>query len=147
MELKRVPIAFVFEHKDFDQVVIDYCSESGLPDLGSAMPALDWYQNLEKVGALSCCVAVDGDNLVGVVVVVTTLYPHFGKLVGSVESLWLAKDYRKGSAGLKLIREAKAMAKEKGAIGVYFGARFGSRLAKVYERLFTLVNQLFWAKL
>lgn len=147
MELKRVPISFVFEHKDFDQVVDDYCSESGIPDLGKAVPALDWYQNLENAGALSCCVAIDGNRLVGVVVVVTTLYPHFGKLVGSVESMWLAKGYRKGSAGLKLIREAKVMAKEKGAVGACFGARAGSRLAKLYERIFTPTNQLFWTNL
>lgn len=147
MKIEPIPIKKLFEHPQFDEVVADYCNESGNPDLGSAMPTLEWYQRMEDAGLFQCCAAFDADRLVGIVTVVVTLYPHFGKLVGSVESIWLHKDYRKGVAGLRLINEAKRVAKDMGAVGVYFGARDGSRLARLYERIFTPMNRLYWTKL
>lgn len=147
MEIKSFTVSEVIQHPDFNAVVEDYTAESGNPDLGPGMPALDLYKQLESAGLFRVECAVDGDRLVGMVTVLVTVYPHFGKKVASIESLWLSKDYRKGPAGLKLIRRAQVMAKEMGAVGAYFGAREGSRLAQLYERIFTPMNRLFWVKL
>lgn len=147
MEIKSFTVSEVIQHPDFNAVVEDYTAESGNPDLGPGMPAFDLYKQLESAGLFRVECAVDGDRLVGMVTVLVTVYPHFGKKVASVESLWLSKGYRKGPAGLKLIRRAQVMAKEMGAVGAYFGAREGSRLARLYERIFTPMNRLFWVKL
>ena len=147
MEVKDVSARVIYSSPEFDQIVRDYCEESGNPDLGEAVPALDFYERMEQADAVRCAAAYEGERIVGIVVVVTTLYPHFGKRIASVESLWLDRKHRAGGAGLKLIRKAQALAREMGAVGIYYGARSGSRLAQLYGRLFTPMNSLFWKKL
>ena len=147
MKIEQIPVSQIFAHKDFSKVVEAYCSESGNPDLGSAMPSLEWYERMEGAGLFRICGAFDDDRLVGVVSVTAVFYPHFGKVVASCESIWLDKDYRKGTTGLRLINKAKAMAKEMGAVGIYFGAREDSRLSQMYERMFVPMNRLYWKKL
>ena len=147
MELKFFSVDEIAEHPDFPKVVEAYTSESGNPDLGKGAPAIEHYKMLESAGMLHVEGAVDGDRLVGLIVLVVSLYPHFGVKVGSVDAIYLDKDYRQGAAGLKLIRRIEHVAKEMGAVGVYFGARRDSRLAKLYDRLFTPMNALWWVKL
>lgn len=147
MELRDVHARDVFASKEFGHIVEAYAAESGNPDLGEATPVLEFYERMEQAESLRFVAAFDGDKIIGVVVVVATLYPHFGKKVASCESLWLDKAYRDGYAGLKLIRKAQEVAREMGAVGIYFGARTGSRLARLYERIFTPMNTLFWKKL
>lgn len=147
MELKDVSAKTIYESPEFAQIVEDYAAESGNPDLGEAVPEIEFYDRMERADMLRCVAAYDGDRIVGIVVVVVTKYPHFGKPVASVESMWLARSHRAGGAGLRLIRRAQVVAKEMGAVGIYFGARAGSRLAELYGRLFTPMNTLFWKKL
>ena len=147
MEVKDVPASAIWTSQEFEQIVRDYCEESGNPEIGEADPSIEYYQRMEKYGVLRCAAAYEGERIVGIVVVVTTLYPHFGKRVASVESLWLDRKHRAGGAGLKLIRKAQAMAREMGAVGIHYGARSGSRLAQLYGRLFTPMNSLYWKKL
>lgn len=147
MEVKDVPVRAIYSSPEFEQIVREYSEESGNPDLGCGCPALDFYERMEGSGALRCAAAYEGDRIIGFVIVVTTLYPHFGKLVGTVESIWLSREHRAGGAGIRLIRKAQDMAREMGAVGIYFGARSGSRLAQLYGRLFTPMNTLFWKKL
>lgn len=147
MEMRPMTVAEFFERPEANDIIAEYTAESGNPDLGSAMPSQQQYEQMESSGILSVLGAFEGDSLVGFVSVVVTMYPHFGKLVGSVESIWLRKNKRAGGAGLRLLKAAFANAKERGAVGCYLGARFGSRQHKLYERLFQPMNVLFWKKL
>lgn len=147
MELKEVSVGTIFESPEFGQIVEDYRNESGNPDLGEAVPSREFYERMASAGALRCVVAYDGSRIVGIVLVVATIYPHFGKTVASVESLWLDRSHRAGGSGLKLIRKAQEVARDMGAAGIYYGARVGSRQAELYGRLFTPMNTLFWKKL
>lgn len=147
MEIRTSSVADIRASAGFDDMVREYTKESGNPDLGEAAPSVEFYERMEAAGSLKCVGAFDGARLVGLIVVVASLYPHFGKTVATVESLWLHKDYRDGPAGLRLIRQAQEVAKSLGAVGMYFGARHGSRLEQLYSRLFTPMNVLFWKRL
>lgn len=147
MEMRPMTVAEFFNRPEANDIIAEYTAESGNPDLGSAMPSQQQYEQMESSGILSVLGAFEGDSLVGFVSVVVTMYPHFGKLVGSVESIWLRNDKRAGSAGLRLLKTAFANAKERGAVGCYLGARHGSRQHRLYERLFQPMNVLFWKKL
>ena len=147
MEIKEISAREVYSSPEFDQIVRDYAQEGGNPDLGNAVPSLEFYDRMEKSGSLRCAAAFDGDRIVGIVFVLATVYPHFGKIVASVESIWLAKSHRAGGVGLRLIRKAQDLARDMGACGVYFGARVDSRLGQLYSRLFTPMNTIFWKKI
>lgn len=147
MEMRPMTVAEFFNRPEANDIIAEYTTESGNPDLGNAMPSQKQYEQMERSEILNVIGAFDEDSLVGFVTVVVTMYPHFGKLVGSVESIWLRKDKRAGGAGLRLLKAAFANAKERGAVGCYLGARFGSRQHKLYERLFQPMNVLFWKKL
>src|SRR5690606_9497097 len=91
---------------------------------------------------------VDG-VLVGFIVLLTSMNPHYSVVLGAVESFFVAAAHRKSGAGVKLLREARRAAKDRGAVGLLVSAPFGAELSvllKSSERL-DLPNYVFCAVL
>ena len=57
--------------------------------------------------------------------------PHFGRKVGVSESYFVAAEYRKTGAGLRLLHAAEEAAREAGAVGVLVSAPTGGILERV----------------
>ena len=86
--------------------------------------------------------------LVGFVTVLVSVFPHVGVLMASTESLFVAKEYRKTGAGLKLIRSAESCAKEGGAPCLFISSPFGGNLAEVLPQVgYTETNRVFFRNL
>ena len=122
-----------------------YASESGNAALGEANPKQKLYDALEALGLLRCVALMDGDGIVGLLVLVLQDHPHYSKPIAHVDAIFLDKDRRRGAAGLRLVRLAIEIAREEGAVGCYFSAPDGSRLERLYERLFKPTDRIFWA--
>lgn len=122
-----------------------YASESGNPDLGEATPKLKLYDALEALGLLRGAALLDGGTIVGLLVLVLQDHPHHSKPIAHVDAIFLDKEHRRGAAGLRLVRSALEIAREGGAVGCYFSAPDGSRLERLYERLFKPTDRIFWA--
>lgn len=146
MEIRKITTDELFSRGEFRRLCLEYADESGNPELGRANPRFEHYKALEAQGILSFIAAFEDDDMVGFAEVSVLKHPHFDRLIGSVGTLWLEKKARKGTAGLRLIRELMRVAKDKGAVGVYCSAPFGSRLERLYERLFRRTDSIFWAK-
>lgn len=131
---------------EWDVLCAAYADESGNRDLGAARPKLDLYAAFERQGLLRCIVALDdGGALVGLLVMLLQDHPHYSQPVAHVDSIFLDKAHRRGAAGLRLVRRALDVAREEGARGCYFSAPEGSRLARLYGRLFKPTDRIFWA--
>jgi GNAT superfamily N-acetyltransferase len=89
---------------------------------------------LEQVGTAHTIGAFREDDLVGFIIVLVAVLPHFGRRVASTESFFVAQSERKSGAGLQLLREAERLARELGAVGFFVSAPIGSRLASVMPR-------------
>ena len=145
MEIREVSCDVIFNDSAFAKAAEEYASESGNPFIGSvANPNREGYRFIEDAGMWRCCAAYEADKLVGFVAVMALQHFHYGVLVASIETLWLSPEHRKGPAGLRLIREAKLIAKDMGAVALYASAPSASRLAVLLDRIATKTDEVFF---
>lgn len=145
MEIREVNSAILFDDPAFAKAAEEYARESGNPFIGaSPNPNREAYEVLEDTGLWRCSAAYEGDLLVGFVAVIASEHFHYGVLVASCETLWLSQEHRKGPAGLRLLREAKRLAKEMGAVALYASAPTTSRLAMLLDRIATKTDEVFF---
>jgi GNAT superfamily N-acetyltransferase len=69
--------------------------------------------------------------MVGFLVLLVSVVPHFGVTIATTESFFVARAARKSGAGLMLRNEAERIARGIGAVGLFISAPVGSRLAEV----------------
>ena len=107
----------------------------------------DWesYANLESEGKLKIFTARDGDNLVGYFVTVLGRNIHYKDHVfASNDVIYLHKDYRKGFAGIRLIKFAKKCLSEDGISVLTINTKVHQPFDKVLERLgFNLIERVY----
>jgi GNAT superfamily N-acetyltransferase len=130
----------------FDDLVEEYRIESSIEGMGHANWNKEIYAQLDKVGIMHLFAAHgSAGNLVGFMVVLLTVVPHYGALTATTESLFVGSRYRDGGAGLLLIKEAERFAKDRGAIGLLLSAPHGGTLSKVAPRLgYRQTNDVFF---
>lgn len=147
ISIRRITCREAWENPSWSKIVKEYGEDVKYPDL-EPDPDYESYLWLEIKGTLHSVGAFDGDRLVGFVNYVTTKIPHFkGKTLASSESLWVDLDYRKTGVGRELIEAAERFAKEDGCYGIYWGVKKGTRAEKLFEKIATPMNVLFWKKL
>lgn len=142
----RGTLSDITEAPNFGELVDAYAAESAVHAFAGGAPAIAMYQGLEAAGMLHSIVARRDGVLVGFAGVLITMLPHFGKLSATTESLFVLQQHRRGGAGLALIREARALAREHGAAGLFVSAPAGGVLARVLPGLgFTKTNEVFFS--
>ena len=146
ISVKPFPIADFEAAPNMAELLAEYAQESALDELGAANPQFATYRQMEAMGAARMLAAFQGDTLVGFLVVIISVVPHFGKPVASTESFFVAQAARKTGAGLKLLHEAEQIARESGAVGFFVSAPTGSKLADVLDNLkpYRETNRLFF---
>lgn len=148
LTFRLVSVGEIFSLNGFDELTAEYMEESGNPFLPKN-PDFDYYRTLEEKARLFVIGIFDGDRLVGFGSFVLTELPHHSIITAAADTIFLSKAYRRGSAGLRLLRNLSELAKSKGASGIYWGCRSGSRLEKVFEKLerFKRMNTVFYEAL
>jgi len=107
----------------------------------------DWevYSELEQQGKLKIFTARTGLKLVGYFVVVVDVNLHYkDHTFASNDIIYLHKDYRKGFAGVKLIKFAEACLTEDGVSILTINTKVHQPFDKVLERLgFNLIERVY----
>lgn len=100
-------------------------------------PAWDKYYTLERTGHLLALAARDDEGwLVGYAVFTVGNPLHYTlNTTATNDVLFLRQEHRKGSLGLRLIREAEAALKTYGVQKVLWRAKLGTPLHKLLEHL------------
>lgn len=109
----------------------EYARESAIDSLPHPSAQLPLYRQLEATGALWCLGAYHGADLIGFLLLLAPVLPHYGVRVATAESFFVASHARKSGAGLKLLRAAEDHAKSLGAAGLLVSAPLGGRLTNV----------------
>ena len=130
------PCAFgdVEKEPNIENLVAEYAAESATPGLGPANPQWRMYEAMEAAGVAKLLCAYKGTDLVGFLVLLVSVVPHFGVPIASTESFFVARAARGTGAGLMLRRAAERMAREMGAVGFFISAPSGGRLAEVMAK-------------
>ena len=143
--IRETSFAELFTDPAFDLMAAAYASESGTAEYGEHCVDKDGYYALEADGDASLLVAESCDCIVGFAVICRGVHLHYSKGVAVLETLFLDPAFRRGGLGIKLIRAAQKLAKDKGFEFMTASAPVGSRRNKLYARmgLATDVDYLF----
>lgn len=129
--VKKCTFAEVEGNANFPALMREYaaeCAIGGLPPAGEKFAA---YPLIEATGIFHIFGAFFDDMLVGVIAVLLPVLPHYGVTIAISESFFVAQEFRKSGAGLKLLRAAEQKAQEAKSPGLLVSAPTGGRLASV----------------
>jgi hypothetical protein len=133
---------------DYHEIIREYASESSITGMPAFNPDEKLYAQLETLGILHAFTARLGPFLVGFIGLLVTPNPHYGCLIGTIESYFVQAQHRKTGAGLELLVTARKKAVELGAKGFMISAPHGSSLGRVLERRsFTHTNDVYFQSL
>lgn len=108
-------------------------------------PAEAQYLAIEASGCLMVLGAYRGTRLIGYSVNLVTPNLHYSDLTQCQNDvLFLTKDERKGSAGLRLIRKTHELAIDRGARIMLWHAKPGTNLDKLMPRMGASVQDVIW---
>jgi GNAT superfamily N-acetyltransferase len=120
-------------------------------DLQILDPQYEKYREAEQKNALIICTARDaGDRaLIGYHVTFVIPMLHYKTVIGALDDIhYIRPDYRQGWTGVKLIKFAERMARERGAHLSIARAKAKSQHAALYARLgYDLSDEVFLKRL
>ncbi len=143
--IKLCTVAEIESAPNLADLLTEYAQESAIDGLGYAAPQFDTYHAMESAGFAHFIAAYRGDYLIGFLIMIASVLPHFGVLAASTESFFVASAERKTGAGLGLLRFAMAHAKHLGARGFFVSAPCQGRLETLLPAIgFRETNRIFF---
>lgn len=133
-EIRRCAFADIEHAPNLATLMEEYGAESAMPALGPQRPQFPAYRLMEEIGTAHSFGAFQGADLVGFMIILVAVLPHFGLRVASTESFFVTRSARKGGTGMRLLRQAEELAQELGAVGFFVSAPVGSRLESVMPK-------------
>ena len=146
LSIRRATVAELFDSPAFPLLADAYRVEAGRnASLYGTPPDRGVYEQRQASGMFHVVGAFDGNDVVGFAGLFVTPVAHFtGKLIGTVETLYLSPTYRPGGGGAQLLRCVEDVAREHGATSLYLNAPIGGRLPRILERsTYTEVGRVF----
>jgi GNAT superfamily N-acetyltransferase len=135
----------LFSEPMFGSLVAEYAQESSITGLPPVNPQRELYQMLDRSGCVTAFAAHVGDDLVGFIVALTSINPHYGVKITAIESYFVGAKHRSTGAGMRLLREVEKAAKTNGATAVLVSAPSGGRLAEIMPRVgYHETNRIFF---
>lgn len=148
VEIRKASVAEIFDDKDLPALRKEYAEESAVAGLPEPQGNRPQYEAMESVGALQFFGAYIEGALVGFVAVLAPVMPHYGRMMATTESIFVASAHRKSGAGLALLHKAEEYAREIGSPCIFSSSPVGGRLAKVLPRQgYTETNRVFFKRL
>lgn len=148
--IKKCTIADLEAASNIQNILAEYAAESS-PDiegLPRPMAKVDTYKHLETVNAIHIMGAFFDEILIGYIILIAPVMPHYSIRMAVSESFFVLKEYRKTGAGLKLLRAAEDWATGEGACGILVSSPTGGDLADVLPRVgYTETNRVFFRSL
>lgn len=105
------------------------------------------YRQLEEAGMIAAVFMYDGTRIVGYSVNFLFINLHYSDLlVGQNDLLYVAPEYRKGRAGIRLIQETERYCSERGARMMLWHAKEDSQMARLVPALGYGVQDIIFSK-
>jgi GNAT superfamily N-acetyltransferase len=135
MHIEPITTVEFFDHPDAPALLAGYGRECAIDGLPPYCPHREMYAALEHGGAVRTFAAFEADRMLGVLVLLVTLNPHYSVPLAVVESWFVAPEHRSSGAGLALYRAAKDAARDASARAILVSAPKDGQLAGVMEGL------------
>lgn len=145
IDVRRITFGELESDPNFRWLIEAYAEESQIAGLPPANCQSELYRQMEATGAFHVLAAYQNGELAGFLNFLVTVLPHYGAKVATTESIFVAREFRRTGAGVRLIREMEKICAELGAVGVLVSAPSGGRLAEVMPGLkYRETNQIFF---
>lgn len=133
---------------NLDELFSEYAAESSIEGLPAYKVNFETYKVLDQAGVIKLACAYSGDVIVGFISVLVTVLPHYSETLATAESYFVAKKYRAGGAGLRLLRWGEQFAQEAGSPGLLVSAPAASILSTILPKLgYNNTNLVYFKKL
>jgi GNAT superfamily N-acetyltransferase len=130
------------------QLVAEYAQECHVAGMPPCEYQGDIYRGLETTGRVRLIAAYIDGVLVGFCNLLVSVLPHYGKVVGTAESIFVGKAHRGTGAGLGLIRMAEQVCAEAGAVGMLMSSPANGSMERLMPTLgYTHSNTVFFKAL
>lgn len=133
--VRDITMAELFGADNINELIDEYADESKVEGLPKQNAKISMYEAMEKANAIKSIGAFFDDKLIGFILLIAPIMPHYDARLAVTESFFVSKEYRKTGAGLKLINAAKEYTKNQNACGLMLTAPEGSDLAKVLPKV------------
>lgn len=97
-------------------------------------PSVEMYQQAASCGVMFALAALDDEDLIGYCTMLVTKHMHNPDVTFAANDALFVKKARRGIVSARLIREAEAEARRRGASRVLWHTRYGTGLARTLER-------------
>lgn len=142
--VRKCTVAEIEQQDTFWALLSAYADECKLDGLPEPAPKMETYKLIEMSGTFNLFGAFQDDTLVGFVVLMIPVLPHYGVYVAIAESMFVAKPFRSSGAGLALIRAAEKAARAAKSPAILFTAPVGGDFIKVLPGLkYRETNRIF----
>lgn len=131
IEVRPCSIAEMAAAPNIGALLFAYAHESSVPELGAPRAQVHTYRKLEAAGVLHPLGAFNDSELVGFLLLLVTVLPHYGVPAATTESFFVLPEVRKHGVGLQLLAHAEARARDLGAKAVLVSSPAGSALDRV----------------
>jgi GNAT superfamily N-acetyltransferase len=144
LEVRKSSFREIEADPNFPNLLDGYAAESAIAGLPPPKCKSEAYHRLEDLGLLHVLAARRDGLLIGFIFVVAAVLPHYSTLIAVSESFFVDKDHRKTGAGLRLLRQAEAKAREVGSPVLLVSAPFEGDLFRVLPHVgYTEANRVF----
>lgn len=146
--IKNCTVVEIESAPNITEILEEYAAESAIKGLPHPFAKVETYKHLENTKSIFIIGAFLDDIFIGYIIMLSPILPHYSVRVAVVESFFVAKEYRKTGAGLKLLHEAEKQATEVAARGILISAPFGGNLAEVLPHVgYEETNRVFFRRL
>ena len=129
--IRLVTVDILFTDQEKCNLFYRYGEESKGELAPTLNPDKELYKKLESINMLFCAGAYEGELLVGFIAAMVTPLPHYTSIMGAtIDSFYVAPEYRKFGLGKRLLAVAEEKAIILGAEMSFMSAPIDSRLAK-----------------
>jgi GNAT superfamily N-acetyltransferase len=125
--IRPISYADILQAPSAQELIDAYAAECSIPEIGTPCPQSDLYALLEASGALHTFGVYKSDELVGFAAVLTSVLPHYGQKVATLESIFVAHKHRDADVGRMLLMAVEEFAKEQDCEVVLYSAPLDSR--------------------
>ena len=148
VDIKQADWDTIRNDPDYDALIDAYAQESSIDGMPKPNPNAELYKAMIEHGLMFAFTARIDNRLSGFIGLLVTQNPHYGCLIGTIESFFVMPEHRSTGAGLKLLAAARAFARERGAQGLLISAPTNSTLSLVLKGLdFVHTNQVYFRPL
>lgn len=130
--IRKCTVSEIENAPNFKELLNEVIEDAALDCLPNPILDINHYRDAESSGTCSFIGSFIGNELMGVVNVVSSLSPHYGILIGIIDFIFVSKKYRKTTlVGIRLISAAESHAKKIGLPILLATAAIGSALMVV----------------